>query len=266
MSFGQRYIKRIFLGILLPVCFQPAMEIMADEFGNVPVSYVREIGNELHLSDFQLGSEETIKDEDGHGMSIGRIVANRGYSFILLSAGLTTTRYSGVVEDGVEFSFEPTSGSGFEVLSSSNNIFYHVDLQFSNPFVAFSYTNWEITKASVTHWTGSVFLPSTYGFGLIFQKAEGEIVIKGIDDTLIATASYRSATQLFGMLGWTLQFDFAYASLSLRYVTSPELSIDYCNEEAVGEDACDRIEAATGNRNQANMPFTGGVFEVGILF
>jgi hypothetical protein len=55
-------------------------------------------------------------------------------------------------------------------------------------------------------------------------------------------------------------------SFILRYVTSPVLNIESCNTEAVGDLACDRIKAATGNRNNSPQLFTGSVFSVGMLF
>jgi hypothetical protein len=237
--------------------------LVAQEWGNTHISFTREVGNQFHLSDFQLGSEEKISDNEGHGLSIGRFINNDGVSFFLVSAGITKTNYQGTVEDGVEFSFAPNAGSGYETLSSSNNIFYEVDLQFTNPFISLSYTNWNIVRYSIE---SNFLLPSTFGFGLVFQKAEGKVDITGIDDTLIASASYESGIQRFYHLGWSANYEFLFISLLIRNVTSPVLNIDSCNVAAVGETACDRIEAATGNRNQSTQLFTGGVLEVGMLF
>jgi hypothetical protein len=253
---------KFILILLLLIAFAPFL-VLAEEWGNYHISYIREVGNQLYLSDFQLGSEETIKDEDGHGISIGRFFNNNGVSFFLISLGTSQTIYRGTVEDGVNVGFTPSIGSGYEVLSSSKNIFYDVKLEFTNNYISFNYTNWNILRYSLrSHY----LLPSTYGIGLIFQTAKGNVDIKGIDDTLIARASYQSGVQRFFYLGWSVNYEFLYLSLLARYVTSPVLEIDYCNLEAVGQAACDRIEAATGNRNNSTTLFTGGVFELGILF
>lgn len=257
---GVRY---FLLSLLIIIGTIPGNDLFAEEWGDYHFSYIREVGNQLYLSDFQLGSQETIKDEEGHGFSIGRFFLNDGDTFFLVSLGASQTRYKGTVEDGVNVSFEPTTGSGYDVLSTSNNIFYKVNLRFSNPYLSISYTNWHITRTSLK---GNYILPSTYGIGAIFQEAEGNVEIMGLDDILIAEATYQSKTQYFYYLGWSLNFEFLYLSITVRYVTSPVLTIENCNVEAVGQTACDRIKAATGNRNVSTSLFTGGVLEVGMLF
>lgn len=249
-------------GVVLFTLFSTT-PLLAEEWGNVSLSYIREVSNQLFLSDFQLGSQETIRDEDGHGFAIGRLFKNDGISFFHLSAGISHTRYFGTVEDGVEFSFVPKSGSGFEALSSSKNIFYNVDLEFTNPYISLSYTNWMIVRYALE---GNYLLPSTYGIGLIFQKTDGKININGIDNLPIAEASYESGVQRFYHLGWSFNYEFLFVSIVLRHVTSPKLRIDSCNNDAVGELACERFEAATGNRNNATTLFNGGVLDVGMLF
>ncbi len=246
--------------ILAFLSFAP---IFGEDWGNINISYIREVENQLFLSDFQLGSEESIRDEDGHGASLGWLINNKGTSFFLLSAGSSHTSYRGTVEDGVNVSFAPKTQTGFEALSISKNIFYEFDLSFTNPFVSVSYTNWLITYAGLE---ARIPLPSTYGIGLVFQKAAGNIVIKGIDGTEIAEATYESGTQRFYSMGWSFNYEFLQMSLIFRHVTSPILNIESCNAEAVGDLACDRIQAATGNRNNATQIFTGGVFSVGMLF
>ena len=249
-------------GIILVIIFN--VPVFGEEWGNWQISYIREVENQLYLSDFQLGSQETIRDEDGHGSSLGWLINNQGTEFFLLNFGISHTQYRGTVEDGVNVSFKPKTGSGFEALSESKNIFYEIDLSFTNPFISLSYTNWLITEAGLR---GFRFpLPSTYGIGLIPQKAEGNIIIKGIDGSKIAEATYDSGTQRFYLLGWKFNFEFLYLSLILRNVTSPVLHIENCNSEAVGDLACERIKAATGNRNSSTQLFTGGVFAAGILF
>ena len=95
---------------------------------------------------------------------------------------------------------------------------------------------------------------------------EGNTVIKGIDETVIAEATYDSGLQRFYLLGWAFNYEFLQMSLILRYVTSPVLNIESCNSQAVGDLACDRIESATGNRNNSSQLFTGSVFSVGMLY
>ncbi len=260
MKLSLSWVLILFGGLLV----FPTDLLIAQDWGNTHISYVREVGNQLYLSDFQLGSEETINDNEGHGISFGRLIDNQGHAFFQLSAGVTKTNYQGTVEDGVEFSFVPTEGTGYGTLSQSNNIFYEVDLQFTNPYISLNYTNWNFTRYGFEFYNFP--LPSTFGIGLVFQKAEGEVDITGIDNVLIASASYESGTQRFYYMGWSVNYEFLFISLLIRNVTSPILNIDYCNIDAVGQEACNRIEAATGNRNQSTQLFSGGVFEVGMLF
>ena len=240
-----------------------AQAVFSDEWGNFTISYIREVENQLFLSDFQLGSEESIRDEEGHGFSLGMLINNKGTEFFHISAGISNTSYRGTIEDGVNVSFEPKIGTGFDALSQSKNIFYEFDLSFSNPFISISYTNWLITYWGLQF---QIPLPSTYGIGFISQKAQGNVIIRGIDGSQIAEATYESGTQRFYSMGWSFNFEFLQISFIFRHVTSPALKIDSCNADAVGDLACARIEAATGNRNNAPQLFTGGVFTVGMLF
>ena len=239
--------------------------VIGEEWGNMHISYIREVNNQLFLSDFQLGSEESIRDKNGHGVSLGWLINNDGEKFFLLNTGISHTDYQGTVEDGVNVTFEPKTGSDYEALSQSKNIFYEFDHSLTNTFISLSYTNWQITTHGLRHWSGTP-LPSTYGIGLISQKVEGNTIIKGIDETLIAEATYNSGLQRFYLLGWSFNYEFLQMSFILRYVTSPVLNIKSCNTEAVGDLACDRIKAATGNRNNSPQLFTGSVFSVGMLF
>ena len=240
-------------------------QVSAEEWGNMHISYIREVENQLFLSDFQMGSEESIRDKNGHGFSLGWLINKNEGKFFLLNTGISHTDYQGTVEDGVNVTFEPKAGSDYEALSQSKNIFYEFDQSFTNTFISLSYTNWEITMHGIRHWKGTP-LPSTYGIGLISQKVEGNTIIKGIDETLIAEASYNSGLQRFYLMGWSFNYEFLQMSFILRYVTSPVLNIISCNTEAVGVVACDRIKAATGNRNNSPQLFTGSVFSVGMLF
>lgn len=236
----------------------------ADEkWGNMHLSYIREVENHLFLSDFQLGSEETIRDREGHGGSIGWLINNTGVSFFLLNIGTSNTEYVGTIEDGVNVSFVPQPGKGFDTLSTSKNIIYNFDLKFENNFVGISYTNWLITRASMET---RFFAPSTYGLGFIFQKTSGTVEILDISGVKIAEAKYEPGIQRYFEMGWAFNFEFLFMSILFRNVTSPELTITECNSAAVGALACDRIRAATGNRNSSTQLFTGGVLTIGTLF
>lgn len=233
------------------------------EWGNMQVSYIREVGNPLFLSDFQLGSEETIIDKEGHGISIGHFFLNENSRFFLLNLGLSETSYVGTIEDGVNVGFQPKPGTGFDSLSESKNILYDFDLHFSNPFISISYTNWIITRESLK---SNFLLPSTYGIGLIFQNSKGNIIIKDISGVQIAEATYESGTRRYASMGWEFNFEFLYFSMVFRYVESPVLKIESCNADAIGDQACSRFFAATGNRNVSTTLFTGGVLSVGVIF
>ena len=257
--------KFILFFLAFCITFSKITKVFGEEWGNMHISYIREVNNQLYLSDFQLGSEESIKDNNGHGFSLGWLIKNEGGKFFLFNSGISNTDYHGTIEDGVNVSFKPQSGTGYESLSQSKNIFYEIDQSFTNTFISFSYTNWEITKHGLKYWNGTP-IPSTYGIGLISQNVEGRTLIKGIDKTLIAEASYDSGLQRFYLIGWSFNFEFLQMSFILRYVTSPVLNIKNCNSEAVGELACSRIKSSTGNRNNSSQLFNGGVFSVGTLF
>ncbi len=257
-----RLVKQI-IGILFCIVM-PQSSVFGQEWGDIQLSYIREVGNLLYLSDFQLGSDEVIADQEGHGLSIGWFIKNTGKEFFLFNIGYSETAYIGNVEDGVDVSFQPRAGTGFGALSESKNIIYEIDLRFENPFISFSYTNWDIVSFGVH--ASHIPWPSTYGFGVIIQSVAGEIVIRGIDQTQIAQADYDSGLRRFALLGWDFNFEFMYVSLIFRHVESPVLNVKNCNSDAIGELACDRMLAGTGNRNAATSIFTGGVLAVGILF
>ncbi|MDT8447477.1 MAG: hypothetical protein RRB13_11350 [bacterium] len=231
--------------------------------GGLHIDYLREVSNELYLSDFQLGSTERIRDYQGHGFALGYVPSNDSKSFWNLEAGSSSTHYKGRIEDGVSVDFSPQAGAGFDALSQSNNIFYEVDLEFINHFVGLAYTNYDWAAAQMR---GAGFGFATFGLGVIQQTTGGQVSIQGIDGTEIATAHYQSGIQRYVSFGWSFNYDFLFFDLGLRLVTSPILQIDTCNREAVGETACQRIEAATGNRNLSGQAFAGGVFKVGVFF
>lgn len=235
-----------------------------DQYGDMHISYIREVNNQLYLSDFELGSQETIKDSEGHGIAIGWFFANEGDKFFLLDMGYSKTKYNGTVEDGVSVSFNPKAGTGYDAVSESKNIIYDVDLEFDNPYIGISYTNWEFAINAWAH--SNIPVPVTWGVGVINQKARGDVKISTTEGVSIAEATYKSGLQRYYLVGISFNVEFVYFSLVLRHVTSPELEITSCNENAIGKDACDRFYAANGNRNNAPVIFTGGVLSVGIMF
>jgi len=250
----------IIIIVISLLTISPTDNLVADEFGSVHVSYIREVSNQLFLSDFQIGSEETIRDLDGHGTALGFLFGNKGYKFFQLDMGYSTTSYKGTIEDGVNVAFSPQANSGFDTLSTSKDILYEFDLNFKNPYIAISYTNWELVTKN------DYLYVSTIGVGLIFQEAKGEVIIKSTGGVEIAKAHYESGTQMFYSTGWSYNYDFLFVSLLFRNVTSPILIISKCNTLAVGEDACNKIKAATGNRNATTQLFNGGVLTLGVMF
>ena len=231
---------------------------------NMHISYIREVNNQLYLSDFELGSSETIKDTEGHGIATGWFFANEGDKFFLLDMGYSKTRYNGTVEDGVSVSFSPKTGTGYDAVSESKNIIYDVDLEFDNPYIGISYTNWNLTADGLRF--SNFPIPPTWGVGIISQKAKGDVKIRTTEGIDIAEATYKSGLQRYYFMGYSFNIEFVYFSIILRHVTSPELEVTSCNEDAIGKEACDRFYAANGNRNNAPVIFTGGVLSVGIMF
>ena len=68
-------------------------QVSAEEWGNMHISYIREVENQLFLSDFQLGSEESIRDKKGHGFSLGWLINNYREKFFLLNTGISHSDY-----------------------------------------------------------------------------------------------------------------------------------------------------------------------------
>lgn len=100
--------------------------------------YFYEVGNQIPLSDFALGSAEKIKDKDGNGMGFSWVIREGNKLKLELDLGYSRTVYNGQVEDGVEVTFEPQAGTGYEVLPSSKNVVYDFDLIFQNPYIGFN--------------------------------------------------------------------------------------------------------------------------------
>ncbi len=70
--------KILVLGFIL--IFTSVCQMLAEDWGNMHVSYIREIGNQLFLSDFQHGSEESIRDHDGRSAAGNHNLRSTKYS------------------------------------------------------------------------------------------------------------------------------------------------------------------------------------------
>jgi len=211
--------------------------------------YFLEVGNQIALSDFQMGSTEKIKDKDGNGVGLAFVIKEGSVLKLALDFGYSETVYKGAVEDGVDVSFTPQTGTGFETLSSSTNVKYDFDVGFTNPYLGL---NLMIENFMI-------------GGGRIFQKAKGGVVLSS-QDVEIATASYQTSTQLYYQAGFHFALDSLYFGFLARGFEAPSLVIDSCNTAALGDLVCTRIKSATGNRNLRSTQFGEGVLRLGFLF
>ena len=74
------------------------------------ISGIREVSNELHLSDFQLGSQERIKDQTGFGSSLGWVSGSvSDLAYVDIELGSSETLYQGEIEDAVNVEFKTTT-------------------------------------------------------------------------------------------------------------------------------------------------------------
>ncbi len=213
------------------------------------IYYLYEVGNQIQLSDFEMGSDEEIKDKDGNGLGINWVLRRGKLVILELDFGYSHTSYKGEVEDGVDVSFAPQTGSGYEVLSSSKNVTYDFDLEFANPYVGLNIG------------FGNIRI----GGGRIFQSASGEVKIYA-EDFEIIRAEYETETQLYYQLGFELHLENLFFKAYYRGFEAPSLKITYCNETALGSLVCNRIEGATGNRNNRSTTFGGGLLQFGLYF
>lgn len=213
------------------------------------IYYLYEVGNEIKLSDFEMGSDEKIRDSDGNGVGFNWLLKKGEQVILELDAGYSRTIYKGQVEDGVEVTFTPQSGEGFDVLSGSKNVVYDFDLEFQNPYLGLNigYENFRI------------------GGGRIFQSSKGDVKIYA-EDFEIVRAEYETGTQLYYQLGFELHLEDLFFKIFFRAFEAPALKITYCNEPALGALTCKRIEGATGNRNNRSTSYGEGLLEFGIYF
>ncbi len=211
--------------------------------------WVYEVGNQLNLADFGMGSVEKIKDQNGNGVGLSWVLREGGQLNLALDVGQSNTRYQGRVEDGVTVSFQPQTGSGFEALSSSTNVTYDFNLEFNNPYLGLSLI-WEHFRI---------------GGGRLFQKAKGTVEVNSQGVQLL-TASYVARTQLYYWGGFDFNLENFYIGIYARNFEAPALQIDNCNAQALGELLCQRIVGAAGNRNQRSTLFGEGLLHLGWLF
>lgn len=213
------------------------------------VYYLYEVGNQIPLSDFNLGSTEFIKDTDGNGVGFSMVIKEGNKLKLEFDLGYSRTEYRGSVEDGVDITFEPQVGSGYETLSQSTNVVYDFNIEFQNPYLGLCVVA-EIFRACG---------------GRIFQSVEGDISISSSNIEL-ATAEYETKSQLYGQAGFDLALDNIFFGVTIRAFEAPSLKITSCNEAALGALVCQRIQGATGNRNLRSNAFGEGVLYLGILF
>lgn len=245
---GYNFFFPLFFGIFLLI---PSASFAVNEVPDYStrVYYFYEVGNQIQLSDFELGSDETIRDKDGNGIGFSWIIKRGKMVNLELDMGYSRTVYQGAVEDGVTVSFSPQSGSGYEALSSSTNVTYDFDVVFQNPYVGFNV----------------VFPYFRIGGGRLFQSTSGDVTLttEGVE---IVKAEYSTRTQLYYHLGFYLWLDDLFFGASFRAFESPELNIKSCNEAALGTLVCNRIRGASGNRNLRSNSSGEGVLQFGMVF
>lgn len=236
-------------GLLLFVVFAGPVVAQEKPREQSRAYYLYEVSNQLQLSDFEMGSTETIKDQDGNGLGFSFIVKKGQRITLALDMGYSKTVYRGAIEDAVSVSFEPQSGTDYEALSSSTNVTYDFDMTFSNPYVGLNV----------------LFDHFMIGGGRLMQSAEGNVVLSSQGIQLVE-ATYEPGNQLYWQGGFLLNLDDLFIAILARGYEAPALKILSCNEAAVGATTCARIEGATGNRNARSTTFGEGVLRFGLLF
>lgn len=244
-----RSILSLFSAVLLLLTPLTAQAVNTPDY-STRLYYFYQVGNQIPLSDFELGSDETIRDKDGNGIGFSWIIKRGKVINLELDFGTSQTVYEGQVEDGVSITFVPQSGEGFDTLSSSTNVTYDFDVTFQNPYVGFNI----------------VFPHFVIGGGRIFQTVTGDVKLssKGFEE--LVTAEYETGTQLYYHLGFFLWLDDLFFGASFRAFEAPELKVKTCNEKALGTLACDRIRGASGNRNLRSNSFGEGLLQFGMVF
>lgn len=236
------------LALILGVVASPALFAQVPEYTK-RVYYFYEMGNQIPLSDFNLGSDEMIRDKDGNGLGFSWVFKKGTNLRAELDFGYSKTIYQGQVEDGVEVTFVPQGGSGYSALSTSTNVVYDFNIEFDNPYVGVNF----------------VFHHFRIGGGRILQSTKGDVQLYA-EGFKIAAAEYETKNQLYGIAGFDLNLDWLFVGGYARMFEAPGLKVTYCNEVALGALACQRIRGATGNRNLRSNSFGEWILQVGILF
>ncbi len=213
------------------------------------IYYFYEVGNQIPLADFALGSTEMIRDKDGNGLGFSWVVREGNELKLELDFGYSQTVYRGEVEDGVNVTFVPQTGTGMEILSQSKNVTYDFDLVFQNPYIGFNV----------------VVGYFRIGGGRIIQSVEGDVTLYA-ENIEIARAEYETKNQLYGQIGLDFILEGLYFGAFVRAFEAPSLKIISCNEAALGTLVCSRIQGATGNRNLRSNAFGEGVIHAGFMF
>jgi len=244
----KRYLISFFLFIFALGWFASTASAEIPSY-DMRIYYFYEVGNQIPLSDFALGSTELIKDTDGNGLGFSWVIREGNKLKLELDFGYSRTIYKGEVEDGVDVTFVPQTGAGLDILSQSKNVVYDFDLVFQNPYIGFNV----------------VVEFFRFGGGRILQSVEGDVTLFA-ENIQIAQAEYETKNQLYGQAGVELNLEGLYFSFFVRAFEAPTLKITSCNEAALGTLVCDRIRGATGNRNLRSNAFGEGVIHVGYMF
>ena len=239
--------KKVLLGLL--GIFLGGLPLLAQEY-DFRISYLYEVANQLALSDFELGSDETIRDQDGNGFGVGWVFKKGNNVHFELDLGYTRTVYRGPIEDGGNVTFVPQEGTEFEAISTSTNVVYDFDVTFHNPFVGVNVL---------------LFKYFRLGGGRILQSVDGEVKLKVLGFEIVQ-ASYEPTTQLYYQGGVNFAIESVMAGVLVRQFEAPALKIKSCNEAALGSLLCSRVRGATGNRNQRTNIFGGGIIHISFLF
>ncbi|MDH5559663.1 MAG: hypothetical protein OEY59_02260 [Deltaproteobacteria bacterium] len=225
-----------------------AFGLSDDHFARI--YYLYEVNNQIPLSEFELGSAESIRDRDGNGAGLS-LVLKKGNNLVLeFDMGYSRTVYMGAVEDGVNITFLPQTGSGFETISSSKNVVYNFDVAFENPYVGLNLTFHEMMRV---------------GGGRVYQSSKGQVSITAQDIEII-NATFDARTQLYFQIGFNIDVGAYFFTGFLRSMEAPQVKIQSCNELAVGALNCSRIKGVIENRNLKSNKLTGGVLQFGLRF
>ena len=235
--------------VVLNMCISSL--VSANEKYSFRLSGLYEVANPYSIDDFDLGGDETIRDQDGTGGSIGIVIRRGEEALIELDMGMTQNVYSGTLEDRVKVTFTPQAGSGFEAVSSSTNVKYVYDMKITNQYLGVNF----IWKAL------------TLGGGRVFQDISGNGVTIQASGFDVIKAHYEpSSVQLYYQFGLNYSVDIFHFQMVSKRLESPNIVIDECNQKALGEVICRRINSVIENRNQSSNAFNSIMLYFGLIF